>query len=91
MTDKERIERIVYKAERTALLTKPPKPLVTVPDEDFEWLIAQAELNVEYRRQMSDMRDKIAKQRKEINDMRDKRHRQQSYIRHLKRKVKSLE
>jgi|SRR5690625_4611306 len=46
---KERLERIVHKAERTALLTKPPKPLVTVPDEDFEWLIEQAERYENYK------------------------------------------
>ena len=40
---KERLERIEHSAERTALLTKPPQPLVTISDSDFEWLIEQVE------------------------------------------------
>ena len=44
-----RLEKIANKAVRTTLINRPPafsksgKPLVTIPEEDFEWLIEQAE------------------------------------------------
>jgi|SRR5690625_1852546 len=54
---KERLDKIIYKAERTASLTRPPKPLVTIPDEDFEWLIEQAERSIDYDNKLISIED----------------------------------
>src|SRR5690625_289220 len=43
MNDYDRIKSIEFKAEKTDLLTNPPKQIVAISGEDFEWLIKQAE------------------------------------------------
>lgn len=69
---KERLERIEHNAERTALLTKPPQPLVTISDNDFEWLIKQAELGVSQQEQFHDYQAQNLRLQERLDKLEDK-------------------
>src|SRR5690625_140899 len=67
---KERLDKVIYKAERTALLTRPPKPLVTIPDEDFEWLVEHVKEQAE---KLQELRKRYLILTKENNQGNDER------------------
>ena|SRR5690625_3820273 len=69
---KERLERIEHNAERTALLTKPPQPLVTISDNDFEWLIKQAGLGVSQQEQFHDYQAQNLRLQERLDKLEDK-------------------
>ena len=53
----ESIRGIESRAVRTGLLTNPPRQLVTIPDDDFEWLIEQAERSIDYDNKLISIED----------------------------------
>src|SRR5690625_1050988 len=53
----ESIRGIESRAVRTGLLTNPPRQLVTIPDDDFEWLIEQAERAIDYDNKLISIED----------------------------------
>lgn len=65
---KERLDKIIYKAERTALLTRPPKPLVTIPDEDFEWLVEHVKEQAEKLQELRKRYLTLTKENNQVND-----------------------
>ena len=69
---KERLERIEHNAERTVLLTKPPQPLVTISDNDFEWLIKQAGLGVSQQEQFHDYQAQNLRLQERLDKLEDK-------------------
>src|SRR5690625_2510122 len=65
---KERLDKVIYKAERTALLTRPPKPLVTIPDEDFEWLVEHVKEQAEKLQELRKRYLILTKENNQVND-----------------------
>src|SRR5690625_7562281 len=65
---KERLDKVIYKAERTALLTRPPKPLVTIPDEDFEWLVEHVKEQAEKFQELRKRYLILTKENNQVND-----------------------
>src|SRR5690625_7511726 len=65
---KERLDKVIYKAERTALLTRPPKPLVTIPDEEFEWLVEHVKEQAEKLQELRKRYLILTKENNQVND-----------------------
>src|SRR5690625_2747870 len=67
-TSKKRSDKVIYKAERTELLTRPPKPLVTIPDEDFEWLVEHVKEQAEKFQELRKRYLILTKENNQVND-----------------------